>query len=521
MAEQEQAAATGAAEAEAIDLGDYMEHLEKDFRVKKDDSERLQALVRNLALAAQARSETTAISSNAIKSVKSLIAGIDKMLTEQMNEVLHAPEVREIEGTWRGLWYLVNNTETDQKLKIRVINISKTELADTLEDFEGQMWDQSPVFRKVYTDEYSMFGGEPFGCLVGGYEFSNHPKDVGLLRNLSGICASAHTPFIAAASPRLFRMDSWQELPNPQDLQQIVSNPAYASWQSLRESEDARYIGLTMPRVLARLPYGAETVPVKGFAFEEEVQGDHEKYTWMNAAFPMGVNINRSHKLFGWGTQIRGVENGGAVLNLPVHTFPTDDGSVAMKCPTEVAIDDRREAELAKLGLMPILHRKNTDIAAFIGAHSLQDDEARAGRLVDPDAQANERLSREPALPLPGVALRALPEGHRAGQDRLVQGTLRHAGLADGVDQPLRPRQPGLRRRQGPRQAPARRGRGAGRQRRGPAGILCRTLLPATPLPARGHQCFPAAGLRTAVPEDLSIILEGETRACHAKTDRP
>ena len=392
MAEQEKAAA-GVAEAEAIDLGDYMEHLEKDFRVKKDDSERLQALVRNLALAAQARSETTAISSNAIKSVKSLIAGIDKMLTEQMNEVLHAPEVREIEGTWRGLWYLVNNTETDQKLKIRVMNISKNELADTLEDFEGQMWDQSPVFRKVYTDEYSMFGGEPFGCLIGGYEFSNHPKDVGLLRNISGICASAHTPFIAAASPKLFRMDSWQELPNPQDLQQIVSNPAYASWQSLRESEDARYIGLAMPRVLARLPYGAETVPVKGFAFEEEVKQDHEKYVWMNAAFPMGVNINRSHKLFGWGTQIRGVENGGTVLNLPVHTFPTDDGSVAMKCPTEVAIDDRREAELAKLGMMPILHKKNTDIAAFIGAQSLCNAEARAGKLVDPDAKANEQLS--------------------------------------------------------------------------------------------------------------------------------
>jgi type VI secretion system protein ImpC len=188
-------------------------------------------------------------------------------------------------------------------------------------------------------------------------------------------------------------MDTWQELPNPQDLQQIVSSPAYASWQSLRESEDARYIGLTMPRVLARLPYGAETVPVKSFAFEEEVKGDHNRYVWMNAAFPMGVNINRSHKIYGWGTQIRGVETGGTVINLPVHTFPTDDGSVAMKCPTEVAIDDRREAELAKLGLMPILHRKNTDLAAFIGAHSLQDDEARAGRLVDPDAQANERLS--------------------------------------------------------------------------------------------------------------------------------
>jgi type VI secretion system protein ImpC len=392
MAEQEKVGAAGAAGAEAIDLDEFSELLEKDFRVRKDDSEKLQSLVRNLALAAQARADSTAISSNAIKSIKSLIAGIDGMLTEQMNEILHAPEVREMEGTWRGLWYLVNNTETDQKLKIRVMNISKLELADTLEDYEGQMWDQSPVFRKIYTDEYSMFGGEPFGCLLGGYEFSNHPKDVALLRNLSGVCASAHTPFIAAASPTLFRMESWQELPNPQDLQQIVSNPAYASWQSLRESEDARYIGLTMPRVLARLPYGAETVPVKGFGFEEQVR-DHHDYVWMNAAFPFGVNVNRSHKLFGWGTQIRGVENGGTVINLPVHTFPTDDGSVAMKCPTEVAIDDRREAELAKLGLMPILHRKNTDLAAFIGAHSLQDDETRAGRLVDPDAQANERLS--------------------------------------------------------------------------------------------------------------------------------
>lgn len=393
MAEEQKAATAPVAEAEAVDLGEFNELLEKDFRVKKDDSDKLMGLVRNLALAAKARTETTTISSNAIKSVKSLVAGIDTMLAAQVNEILHAPEVREIEGTWRGLWYLVNNTETDQKLKIRVMNLTKDELADTLEDYEGQMWDMSPVFRKVYTDEYSMFGGEPFGCLLGAYEFSNHPKDVGLLRNLSGICASAHTPFIAAAAPKLFRMDSWQELPNPQDLAQIVASPDYASWQSLRESEDSRYIGLTMPRVLARLPYGADTVPVKGFAFEEEVAGDHSRYIWMNAAFPMGVNINRSHKLFGWGTQIRGVENGGTVINLPVHTFPTDDGAVAMKCPTEVAIDDRREAELAKLGLMPILHRKNTDLAAFIGAHSLQDDDARAGRLVDTDAQSNERLS--------------------------------------------------------------------------------------------------------------------------------
>lgn len=393
MADAKQEGGAGAAEAQEIDLGEFTGLLEKDFRVKESEGDKLQALVQNLALAATERSGTATISGNAVKSIKSLIAGIDSLLTDQMNVIMHSDEVREIEGTWRGLHYLVNNTETDQKLKIRVINIKKDELADHLEDFEGQMWDQAAMFKKVYSDEYSMFGGEPFGTIIGAYEFSQHPRDVGLLKNLSGICASAHSPFIAAAAPQLFRMDSWQELPNPQDLEQIVSSPDYASWQSLRESEDSRYIGLTMPRVLARLPYGAETVPVKGFDFEEDIQGDHERYVWMNAAFAMGVNINRSHKLYGWGTQIRGVESGGTVTNLPVHTFPTDDGSVAMKCPTEIAIDDRREAELAKLGMMPILHRKNTDVAAFIGAHSLQDDETRAGRLVDPDAQANERLS--------------------------------------------------------------------------------------------------------------------------------
>jgi type VI secretion system protein ImpC len=380
-------------EAETLDLGEFSSLLEKDFRIKESETDKLQSLVQNLAIAAKDRSGSATISGNAVKSIKSLIAGIDGMLTDQVNEIMHAPEVREMEGTWRGLHYLINNTETDQKLKIRVINVTKDELADHLEDFEGQMWDQADFFKKIYSDEYSMFGGEPFGCIIGAYEFSHKPKDVAMLRNLSGICASAHAPFIAAAAPQLFRMDSWQELPNPQDLEQIVSSPDYASWQSLRESEDARYIGLTMPRVLGRLPYGAETVPVKGFSFEEKIDAKHDNYVWMNAAFAMGVNINRSHKLYGWGTQIRGVESGGTVMNLPVHTFPTDDGSVAMKCPTEIAIDDRREAELAKLGMMPILHRKNTDTAAFIGAHSLQDDETRAGRLVDPDAQANERLS--------------------------------------------------------------------------------------------------------------------------------
>lgn len=393
MAEKEAQTAGGAAEAEELDLGEFSDLLEKDFRIKDSESDKLKGLVANLAIAAKDRSGSATISSNAIKSIKSLIAGIDGLLTTQMNEILHNDDVRQMEGTWRGLHYLVNNTETDQKLKIRVMNIKKEDLGETLQDFEGQMWDQSPIYKSIYQAEYSQFGGEPFGAIIGAYEFSHSPQDVSLLRELSGVCASAHAPFIAAAAPQLFKMESWQELPNPQDLEGIVSSPDYASWQSLRESEDARYIGLTMPRVLGRLPYGADTIPVKGFDFEESIDGKHDHYVWMNAAFAMGVNINRSHKLYGWGTQIRGVESGGTVTNLPVHSFPTDDGSIAMKCPTEIAIDDRREAELAKLGMMPVLHRKNTDLAAFIGAHSLQDDETRAGRLVDPDAQANERLS--------------------------------------------------------------------------------------------------------------------------------
>ena len=393
MAEQEKVAAAGAAEAEAIDLGEYMEHLEKDFRVKKDDSERLQALVRNLALAAQARSETTAISSNAIKSIKSLIAGIDKMLTEQMNEVLHAPEVREMEGTWRGLWYLVNNTETDQKLKIRVMNISKDRARRHARGLRGADVGPEPdlpqgLHRRVLDvrrravrlpDRRLRVLEPPQGRRAAAQPLGHLRLGAHAVHRRRLAAALPHGQLAGAAEPAG---------PAADRLEPGLRLVAVAARERGR-----RYIGLTMPRVLARLPYGAETVPVKGFAFEEEVKGDHDKYVWMNAAFPMGVNINRSHKLFGWGTQIRGVENGGAVINLPVHTFPTDDGSVAMKCPTEVAIDDRREAELAKLGLMPILHRKNTDIAAFIGAHSLQDDEARAGRLVDPDAQANERLS--------------------------------------------------------------------------------------------------------------------------------
>jgi type VI secretion system protein ImpC len=378
--------------AEATEIAEesaFATLLQREFRPQTDQAaQRIEGAVQ--ILAEQALADTALISDDAIKSIQAMIAVIDKKLTEQVNQILHHADFKKIEGAWRGLHHLVNNTETDEMLKIRVLNISKSDLGKTLARFEGTAWDQSPIFKQVYTHEYSQFGGEPFGCLVGDYEFSNSPPDVALLRNMAQISAAAHAPFISAAGPSVFGMDSWQELMNPRDLTKITLTPEHAAWNSLRASEDSRYIALAMPRVLARLPYGAKTDPVDGFDFEEDIAGrDHSKYTWMNAAYPMAVNINRSFKLYGWCSRIRGIESGGAVTNLPVHTFPTDDGGVDMKCPTEIAIDDRREAELAKLGLMPVVHKKNSDMAAFIGAQSLQ----KPQEYDDPDATANANLS--------------------------------------------------------------------------------------------------------------------------------
>jgi type VI secretion system protein ImpC len=273
---------------------------------------------------------------------------------------------------------------------VRVLNISKKELGRTLERFAGTAWDQSPIFKEFYATAYGIFGGDPYGCLVGDYYFDNSPQDVALLGEVAKVAAAAHAPFIAGAGPGVLGLGSWQELSNPRDLTKIQSTPEYAAWKSLRASEDSRYIGLALPRFLSRLPYGARTNPVDGFAFEEDTaSAAHDKYTWANAAYAMAVNINHSFKVTGWCTQIRGVDNGGAFEGLPVHTFPTDDGGVDMKCPTEIGIDDRRERELADLGFMPILHKKNTDIAVFMGAQSLQ----KPQEFQDPKATKNAKLS--------------------------------------------------------------------------------------------------------------------------------
>jgi type VI secretion system protein ImpC len=373
----------------AYEGSDFASLLQKEFKPRSDEAKSaVEAAV--LTLAQQALANTQIIGKDVTKSIQAMIAAIDQKLTEQVNKILHNEEFQQLESAWRGLHYMVNNTETDENLKIRVMDISKKELHKTLKKFKGAAWDQSPMFKKVYEQEYGQFGGEPFGAIVGDYHFDQSPPDVELLGEMAKIAASAHAPFITGASSNLMQMESWQELANPRDLTKIFSTPEYAGWRSLRESDDSKYIGLCMPRFLARTPYGAKTNPVEEFDFEEDVSGaDHSKYSWANAAYAMATNINRSYKLYGWGSRIRGIESGGAVENLPLHTFPSDDGGVDQKCPTEIAISDRREAELSKAGLLSLIHRKNSDFAAFIGAQSLH----KPAEYDDPDATANANLA--------------------------------------------------------------------------------------------------------------------------------
>ena len=380
---------TQAAESVAIEPSEFDSLLKKEFKPKTDlAKEAINSAVRTLA--EQALSETALISDDAVTTVEAIIAQIDRKLSEQINLIMHNEDFKELEGTWRGLHHLINNTETDETLKIRVLNLPKKDLAKTLKKYKGTALDQSPLFKKLYEEEYGSPGGEPYGCLVGDYNFDHSPPDVEILSGMAQIAAAAHAPFISAAAPTLMNMDSWQELSNPRDLTKIFQTADYAPWRSLRESDDSRYICLTMPRFLGRLPYGAKTNPCEEFDFEEETAaGDHSKYLWTNAAYAMATNINRSFKEYGWCARIRGVESGGLVEGLPCHTFPTDDGGVDMKCPTEIGITDRREAELAKNGLMPLSHWKNEDYACFIGAQSLQ----KPTEYDDPDATANAKLA--------------------------------------------------------------------------------------------------------------------------------
>jgi type VI secretion system protein ImpC len=375
--------------AAPVEVTEFEALLNKEFKPKTSQAKTaVQVAVKTLA--EQALSATSLVSEDAVKSIEAIIAEIDKKLSEQINKIMHHEDFKALEGTWRGLQHLVNNTETDETLKIRVFNISKKDLGKTLKKFKGTSWDQSPLFKKLYEEEFGMPGGQPFGCIMGDYAFDHSPPDVEILAGMAQIASAAHAPFISSTAPSLLNMESWRELGDPRDLTKIFGTAEYAAWRSLRESEDARYLGLTMPRFLSRLPYGSRTSPVEDFDFEEDTEGaDESKYVWSNSAYAMATNITRAFKLYGWCSRIRGAESGGMVEGLPCHTFPTDDGGVDMKCPTEIAITDRREAELAKNGLMPLSHWKNTDYAVFVGAQSLQ----KPAVYDDPDATANANLA--------------------------------------------------------------------------------------------------------------------------------
>lgn len=354
---------------------------------KQTESDEAQELLR--ALTEQAMEGTVTWNKNLTVTFRKAIAAIDEAISNQLREIMHHERFQELEGSWRGLHYLVMNSNTGNHLKLRVFNASKKEVGKDLS--KAVEFDQSQMFKKIYESEFGSPGGEPYGALIGDYQFSNHPEDVEFLTNISNVAAAAFCPFMAAAEPKLFGFESWQELSQPRDLSKIFDSAEYIKWRSFRESEDSRFVTLTLPRVLSRLPYGADTKPVEEFDFEEmnSSRPATSEYTWMNAAYVLGTRLTNAFDDYGWCTAIRGAEGGGRVENLPVHLTTTDDGDIDMQCPTEIAITDRREAELSSLGFMPLSHYKNTDYAVFFGAQT-----AQKPKVYDqPDATENAAIS--------------------------------------------------------------------------------------------------------------------------------
>ena len=360
---------------------------------KQTEPDRAQELIKTLT--SEAMAGTVKYDKNLTVTFNKAIAALDEKLSKQLCAVMHHDKFQKLEGTWRGLHYLVMNSETSAQLKLRCINISKRELYKDLS--KAVEFDQSNTFKKIYENEFGTPGGEPYGALVGDYEFTNHPEDIELLTSMSNVAAAAFAPFLTSASPSLFGFKSFEELSKPRDLEKIFESLEYAKWRSFRDSEDSRFVTLTMPRVLSRLPYGADTKPIDEFGFEEtprDEQGrlmsmDHSEYSWMNAAYAMATRLTDAFAQYGWCTAIRGAEGGGKVLNLPLHVFTSDDGDLDHQCPTEIGITDRREAELSKLGFLPLCHYKNTDYAVFFGAQTAQ----KPKKYDRPDATANAAIS--------------------------------------------------------------------------------------------------------------------------------
>ncbi len=384
-----QAAITGS--ATGVQESGLLDRIIEESRVAQSDQEKNRARDIISELVSQVLDGEVVVSENLAASLDARVAELDRLISEQLSEVMHAPEFQALESAWTGLHYLCKQTSTGQQLKIKLFNAAKRDL---VKDFKTAIdFDQSALFKKVYEEEFGTFGGAPFGTLIGQYEISRQPEDMYFIDQMSHIAAAAHAPFIASAAPQLFGLDSYTELGRPRDMGKVFDTVEYAKWKSFRESEDSRYVGLALPRFLGRLPYNPIDGEVtEGFNFVEDVDGtDHDKYLWCNAAFAFAARLTAAFENYGWCAAIRGVEGGGLVEDLPTHTFRTDDGEVALKCPTEVAITDRREKELSDLGFIPLVHCKNTDYAAFFGAQSAQ----KAKKYDTDSANANASLSAQ------------------------------------------------------------------------------------------------------------------------------
>ncbi len=391
MAKAKKAAPQAAAQAEekAAEVG-LLDQIVEGSGIATDDASRARGRDLVKEFVAQVLDEEMTISHDTEAMINARIAQIDHLLSIQLSEIMHAPEFQKLEGSWRGLFYLLEKSETSDKLKIRVLNVTKKELLRDLQ--RAAEFDQSAIFKKIYEDEYGVFGGEPFGAVIGDFEFGKHPQDMDLLERMSNIAAAAHAPFLSAASPDLLNLDSHSELGRPRDISKIFDTTMHAKWKSFREREDSRYVGLALPHILMRSPYGKDDIPVEAFNFEEGVDGtEHDKYLWGNAAYALGTRLTEAFSRYGWCAAIRGVEGGGLVEGLPTHNFQTDEGDVAMKCPAEIAITDRREKELADQGLIPLVHCKGRDYAAFFSVQSAQKPKI----YNKDDATANARLSAQ------------------------------------------------------------------------------------------------------------------------------
>ncbi|HIJ88268.1 MAG TPA: type VI secretion system contractile sheath large subunit [Desulfuromonadales bacterium] len=388
MAEQEKEQLGAVTEVEEQSILDQIIH---EGRMARDDSQKGWARDVLGEFAKQIMEGTVTISKDTELMINARIAQIDRIISSQLNEILHNAEFQKLEGAWRGLNYLVQQSETGETMKIRVMNVSKKDLLKDME--KASEFDQSTLFKKIYEEEFGMFGGASYGALIGDYEFGNSPQDLTLLEKISEVAAAAHAPFISAAAPTMFNWDSFTELSGPRDLAKGFQSVEYAKWKSFRDSEDSRYVALALPHILMRLPYGQANVPVESFNYEEDVDGtDHGKYLWGNAAYALGSRLTDAFAKYHWCAAIRGVEGGGLVQGLPVHTFKTDEGDVALKCPTEIAITDRREKELADLGFIPLVHCKNTDYAAFFSTQTANKQKTYATDAANANAKLSSQL---------------------------------------------------------------------------------------------------------------------------------